>query len=239
MQKIDGGKYENKSVLFYLRMFLISMFLLLLRALFSFPPLCACPRISRPRLGDKIAHGYKFRVVPCGVFGADFSPALTALLVSRGPSGPKLRGDILGVHDSPRCPPERMVSRMDPQSKAFSCFLAILVVAIGSFFAPARPSPLAPAPLLGSNELVLGGSAMAPALVPESTVSRGPGRESTRHWSWIPRPGDPPSRHPCVSKGAEKIPGSQGLRGSFFWLDTDAMGSHSSIPPGCAMGEIA
>ena len=43
-------------------------------------------------------------------------------------------------------------------------------------------------------------SSAAPALVPNGTVSRGPGFSGTRHWGWIPCPEDPPSFHPWLRR---------------------------------------
>ena len=82
----------------------------------------------------------------------------------------------------------------------FRCVLAstchvwsVPVLASGS------PTPLAPGPLLLPPPVVsLVAFFCVPALTTEDSASRGPGCANTRHWSWIPRPGGPPSLPPIV-----------------------------------------
>ena len=74
------------------------------------------------------------------------------------------------------------------------------------FFLRSPTPPAAPGPRLSRPAVFLVGIPPTPSLVPESTVARDPGCTSTRHWSWIPCPGDPPSPCPCgCERGGDRL----------------------------------
>ena len=75
---------------------------------------------------------------------------------------------------------------------------------------------------------------MDPALAPDDTVARGTGRSITRHWSWLPRRGGPPSPHPVVCEGGDVTIGLPGVSSSFAGADTDAVCIRRHTFPVCA-----
>ena len=122
----------------YMGFFCISLFLFLDRA---FPLFCfrTSPSIPRPRFGKEI--GYKFTVGLMGVM-TDFARELAALLVPRGPSGPRPHRNYHGGGGTilAAAPPPRANGFMDDSSTRgrVVCVLAIAVVAIGSFLVIVR-----------------------------------------------------------------------------------------------------
>ena len=111
----------------------------------------------------------------------------------------------------PPPPPTKAGGFMDDASIRF-VFYCVLASAWSwlawSFPIPRFFSLLAPGPPFALPPVVsLVACFRDPSLAPEDAVARDPRRVSTRHWSWIPRPGGPPSLSPALvaHRGGDRI----------------------------------
>ena len=120
---------------------------------FLFPP---PPRISRPRLGNEIAHWYSLRVGFVGEGRTDCARALTALLISRSPLAPNLRSAIMGGILFLPFPPERMAPRRALQSDDLPRFQECAVLLVGRCFCARHSPPMTHGPRFFAPCSVLG-----------------------------------------------------------------------------------